>query len=63
MTCQPVGEREIAELLGVQANTVHSWRKRKLLPAPHGTVSGQPWWPREVILEWARDTRRLPRSA
>jgi predicted site-specific integrase-resolvase len=60
MTWRPLGEREIAELLRVQANTVHQWRKRGLLPPPHGTVSGQPWWPDWVIEEWARQTRRWP---
>jgi len=58
LTCRPLGETEIAALLGVQANTVHQWRKRKVLPEPAGTVSGQPWWPENVVREWARRTGR-----
>lgn len=62
MAGQPigVGEREIAERLGVAAGTVHQWRKRGLLPDPEFTVSRMPawWWP--TIEAWARSTGRLP---
>jgi len=62
-TCQPVGEREIAPLLGVQPNTVHQWRKRGLLPEPRWTVSGMPAWDQAEIEAWARATGRLPKRA
>jgi len=55
-----MGEREIAELLGVQANTVQMWRKRRLLPGPDGRVSGMPYWFRATVVAWARATGRLP---
>jgi hypothetical protein len=60
MTCRPLGEVEIAALLRVQPKTPRQWRKRGLLPEPHGTVSGRPWWPEAVILRWAKETGRLP---
>lgn len=56
----PVGAAEIAERLGVRGQTVHTWRQRKLMPAPRWTVSGQPAWDWSEIEEWARRTGRLP---
>lgn len=57
-TC-PVGAAEIAKRLGVRAQTVHTWRQRKLMPPPRWTVSGQPAWDWSEIEEWARETGRL----
>ena len=55
----PVGAAEIAARLGVRAQTVHTWRHRKLLPQPRWTVSGQPAWDWPEIAAWARQTGRL----
>ena len=55
----PVGAAEIAERLGVRAQTVHTWRQRKLMPEPRWTVSGQPAWDWVEIEEWAKRTGRL----
>jgi predicted DNA-binding transcriptional regulator AlpA len=55
----PVGAAEIAKRLGVRAQTVHTWRQRKLMPPPRWTVSGQPAWDWSEIEDWARETGRL----
>jgi hypothetical protein len=55
----PVGAAEIAARLGVKPQTVHTWRHRKLMPAPRWTVSGQPAWEWAEIEAWARRTGRL----
>ena len=56
----PVGAAEIAARLGVRPQTVHTWRQRKLMPAPRWTVSGQPAWDWATIEAWARRTGRIP---
>lgn len=58
----PVGAAEIAVRLGVRAQTVHTWRQRKLMPPPRWTVSGQPAWDWIEIEDWARRTGRLRAS-
>jgi DNA-binding transcriptional MerR regulator len=55
----PVGPAEIAGRLGVKPQTVHTWRRRGVLPAPRWTVSGQPAWDWADIEAWARRTGRL----
>lgn len=55
----PVGAAEIAARLGVQPQTVQTWRQRKLMPAPRWTVSGQPAWDWTEVEDWARRTGRL----
>jgi hypothetical protein len=55
----PVGAAEIAARLGVRPQTVHTWRQRKLMPAPRWTVSGQPAWNWAEIETWAQRTGRL----
>src|SRR5262245_23657937 len=55
----PVGGAEIAQRLGVRAQTVHTWRQRKLMPRPRWTVSGLPAWDWNEIEDWARRTGRL----
>ncbi len=55
-----VGQREIAELLGVAYSTVQQWRQRKIFPAPDGHVSGTPYWQRSRPLEWAHASRGEP---
>jgi hypothetical protein len=55
-----VGEKEIAERLGVPANTVHVWRKRGVLPEPDGFVSGMPAWDWSTIRNQLRATGNVP---
>lgn len=40
----PVGVREIAERMGVQAATVSMWRRRALMPEPRWNRSGVDLW-------------------
>lgn len=42
--CDPVGELEIAERLGVKPGTVRQWKWRGHLPDPRWTVSGRDAW-------------------
>jgi len=58
----PVGASEIAERLGVRAQTVHTWRQRRRMPEPRWTVSGQPAWDWSEIEDWAKRTGRLRAS-
>lgn len=53
---QPIGMREIAELIGVTLSTVRKHRQRRTLPAPRGEISGAPFWWDTDIMEW--DARR-----
>jgi hypothetical protein len=56
----PIGQQEIAALLGRPENTVWVWRYRGVLPLEDGWVSGIPWWWRNrTIIPWARETGRL----
>ncbi|MGH7748265.1 MAG: hypothetical protein ACREQ5_26440 [Candidatus Dormibacteria bacterium] len=60
-----VGEREIADMLGVKPVTVRIWRMRTRegqldFPEPSAVVSGQELWARAVIIKWAYRTGRLP---
>jgi hypothetical protein len=55
----PVGAAEVAARLHVRPETVHTWRHRRLLPAPRWTVSGQPAWDWADVEAWARRTGRL----
>jgi hypothetical protein len=57
-----VGPVEIADLLGVQRDTVHKWRHRKLLPEPLVILSGTPIWEWDVILRWAEDRKSVTPS-
>jgi len=49
-----VGRREIAEMLGVEVDTVKRWRLRELLPEPLAVISGTALWRRSDIEAWAR---------
>ena len=51
---EPVGTREIAELLDVPHQTIRVWRVRESVafPEPAGYVSGVAWWDRKAILKW-----------
>lgn len=57
---EPVGLKEIAEMLGVQENTARVWRKRGVLPEPKWWASGVPLWNRADIIKWheKRDARK-----
>ena len=54
-----VGPAEVAQLLGVKADTVYQWVNRGLLPEPWDVISGTRLWPRHVITDWAMSTGRL----
>jgi len=63
----PIGIDGIAEHLGVSENTVMAWRRRsagwvrvKHFPEPAGRISNRAWWWLSDILDWARETGRLP---
>jgi ParB family chromosome partitioning protein len=55
----PVGVADIADRLGVKAQTVAQWKLRGLLPAPRWTVSGMAVWQWADVADWARSTGRL----
>jgi hypothetical protein len=57
---EPLGENEIAALLGVKPNTVHVWRVRgqDQFPEPEGYIGRTPWWSRALIIAWAKRTER-----
>ncbi len=55
----PVGQSEIAELLGVAPATVRQWAWRGLLPEPEFRVSERPAWRWSTIEQWAKETGRL----
>lgn len=54
----PLGQVEVAALLGVEVETVKKWRHRNLLPAAVGEVNGLPVWRRHHIIAWADSTGR-----
>jgi hypothetical protein len=54
---EAVGVAEIAELLGVAANTVASWRQRKQLPPPRWDLKSGPIWLAEDITIWYAATK------
>ncbi|MDT3397821.1 MarR family transcriptional regulator [Streptomyces sp. B1866] len=45
--------REIAAHIGVQVETVRSYRKHELLPPPDHVESGKPYWHADTIRAWA----------
>lgn len=46
--------REIAAYLGVQRDTVRSYRKHGMLPPPDETARGRPYWRPETVRVWVR---------
>ncbi|AZQ71682.1 MULTISPECIES: MerR family transcriptional regulator [Streptomyces] len=48
--------REIAAHIGVQTDTVRSYRKHGLLPVPDLHERGKPYWFADTIRDWV--TRR-----
>jgi predicted DNA-binding transcriptional regulator AlpA len=63
INADPVGEREIADRLGVQPMTVNRWMARDLLPPVRWTVSSRPAWDWSDIEAWAIETGRLEKRA
>lgn len=52
----------LAEITGVQLNTVYQWRKRRAvngMPDPDIVIGRTPQWKRETIVPWLRATNRL----
>jgi hypothetical protein len=58
---EPVGVREIAELLGVSSNTVTSWRQREQLPPPRWRLKSGPIWLARDIVDWYERFKAAPR--
>lgn len=58
-----LGPCEVADLLGVERNTVDVWSHRGILPEPWAVISGTKLWPRHEIVAWAQRTGRLPAEA
>ena len=59
-----VGIAEIAELLGVSKQRVHQLvRDAADFPEPEAVLSAGMIWRRDAILQWARETGRLPRRS
>jgi predicted DNA-binding transcriptional regulator AlpA len=58
--CPLVGIVEVANMLGVERHTVHTWINRGTLPrADWPTVNGSRAWERRNILQWAGESGRL----
>jgi hypothetical protein len=58
---EPVGAKEIAAILRVEEQTVRQWGVRERLPEPTWpSVGGRPAWRRGTIIQWARETGRMP---
>jgi hypothetical protein len=56
-----VGPAEIADLLGVHANTINAWKVRDLdFPTPIRRLRGIDLWDRREVLAWANRTGRYP---
>ncbi|MGA5425269.1 helix-turn-helix transcriptional regulator [Streptomyces koyangensis] len=50
--------REIAAHIGVQPDTVRSYRKNGQLPPPDLTHSGRPYWHADTIRHWVAGRAR-----
>ena len=61
LTLDLVGELDIAKRLAYPTNTVHQWARRRILPAPDGMISNNPWWHWVRIESWAESTGRTDR--
>lgn len=55
---EPLGKKEVAELIGVQDNTIKSLIYKRAMPAADFEVNGKPAWKRKTILAWAGSTGR-----
>lgn len=54
-----MGPQEVAELLGVKAVTVRTWRSKGMMPDPDMIVSRVPIWTSGTIIRWAVQTGKL----
>jgi predicted site-specific integrase-resolvase len=57
---QLVGIAEIADLLGVPANTVRTWKRRGVLPPPVRVLRQGGVWVQADVVAWARRVGRMP---
>lgn len=58
--------RHLAELTGMQLNTVYIWRKRRDkngMPEPDMIVARTPLWKPATIIPWLKVTNRLRSDA
>ncbi|MEV6674416.1 MarR family transcriptional regulator [Streptomyces sp. NPDC051162] len=57
--------KEIAAHIGVQTDTVRTYRKHGMLPTPDLIEDGKPYWFADTIREWvaARPGNRSRRAA
>ncbi|MDA8332281.1 MAG: hypothetical protein M0027_13995 [Candidatus Dormibacteraeota bacterium] len=55
---EPLSTLEIAERLGIQPGTLHSWRQRGVFPAPDRVLSKTPIWFTSTVEAWARTAER-----
>ena len=58
VTHEAVGVAEVAHRLGVQVDTVRTWRKRGVMPSPDWDLAGGPVWRWSTIRAWAIETGR-----
>ncbi|ARZ70032.1 MarR family transcriptional regulator [Streptomyces albireticuli] len=47
--------KEIAAHIGVQTDTVRTYRKHGMLPAPDLTEGGKPYWFADTIRAWVAE--------
>lgn len=62
MKVEPVGQKEIAERLGVVQSAVGNWQQRATttgFPESRWTVGGRPAWNWPDVEKWAKETGRL----
>lgn len=57
MTPKMLTRREVAEVLGVEINTVDVWRTRPAsgFPEPDGYLGSTPWWKPSTIARFKRN--------
>ncbi|MFT2017001.1 helix-turn-helix transcriptional regulator [Streptomyces sp. 796.1] len=55
--------QDIAAHIGVQTDTVRSYRKHGLLPTPDVVENGKPFWYADTIRDWVLQRPRNRRRA
>lgn len=61
---EPVGQKDIADRLGVKQNRVAMWAQRREttgFPEPRWSVGGRPAWNWADVEKWAKQTHLLRR--
>jgi len=53
-----LGIHEVADMFGVQRDTVDKWRSRDLMPDPDEVLHAGPVWWETTLIQWARKTGR-----